>query len=227
MAPDPVLLRQEAERKLFHFAWIVYPLIYYSGYPRAGMLLLTLAALLIWSGFEVARWRGYSVVSPGQIREHEKGRRVMGTFYQVLSLFLAVLLFDEPIAVLAMLCCCVGDAVTGFAGAILADRLGAGRTLIRDYAPASLMVRPAALVADVRHALRHRKSWLLVALMFVACLAPGMIAYPGASLAILAAGAAGAAIADAFAWRVLGLTLNDDLTITLASGAAMSVVAFL
>jgi hypothetical protein len=42
---------------------------------------------------------------------------------------------------------------------------------------------------------------------------------------LISAGAIGAVIADAFAWRVLGFTLDDDLTITLVAGGAMLLAA--
>jgi dolichol kinase len=221
------LLRQEAERKLFHFAWAIYPLIYYMGYPRDGMLLLILSALAIWSGIEIARSRGYSVLSDEQMREHEKKSVVMGTFFQVLSLFLAVLLFDRPAAILAMLFCCVGDSATGFAGAILISLIGTGKTSIREYGRTVMPLRLKTFVADLLYAVRHRKSYLLMAVMFVTCVVTGFIAYPGAGLAFIAAGAAGAVVADGFAWRMLGLTLNDDLTITLAAGGAITLAMLL
>ena len=45
----------EVERKLFHVAWAIDPLLYYFGYPRDGMLILISCQLLIWLGAEAAR----------------------------------------------------------------------------------------------------------------------------------------------------------------------------
>jgi hypothetical protein len=130
-------------------------------------------------------------------------------------------------AVLAMLFCCVGDSITGFVGALMYDVLGARKTLIREYGRVMLPLRPASVIADVRHAIRHRKSPLLMVVMFISCAATGLIMYPALAPAFISAGAIGAVAADAFAWRFFGLTLNDDLTITLAAGGAMTLLAIL
>lgn len=227
MPLDRNLLKQESERKLFHVAWAIVPMLYYFGYPRDGMVLLTFCLLIIWCGFEATQRRGFRWLSEAQMREHEQAGMLTGTFYQVLSLFLAVLLFDKPTAVLAMLFCCMGDSITGLAGALMYDVLGARKTLIREYGRVMLPLRPASVIADVRHAIRHRKSPLLMAVMFISCAATGLIMYPALALAFISAGAIGAVAADAFAWRFFGLTLNDDLTITLAAGGAMTLLAIL
>jgi dolichol kinase len=219
------LLSTEAERKLFHIAWAIIPLLYYFGYPREGMLILIFLELLIWTGFEVARRIGYSAISPSQMRPHEKNGMLMGTFFQIASLFLAVLLFEKNIAILAMLFTCLGDAITSYAGALLYFYIGKDKTAIRDFQFKACPISPASLWDDLLHALGHRKSHALMAVMFIACFIIGLITYPGASLSLISAGAIGAVIADAFAWRVLGFTLDDDLTITLVAGGAMLLAA--
>jgi len=215
----------EGERKLFHIAWAILPLLYYFGYPRIGMLILIFLELLIWTGLEVARKRGFSVISPSQMRAHEKSGMPMGTFFQIASLFLAVLLFEKDIAIMAMLFNCVGDAITSYAGALLYFYIDKDKATIRDYDYKASAISLASLRDDLLYALRHRKSFVLMAIMFVACAAIGFIVYPRASLILISAGALGAVVADAFAWRLLGFTLDDDLTITLASGGAMALVA--
>ncbi|OPY29061.1 MAG: hypothetical protein A4E28_01107 [Methanocella sp. PtaU1.Bin125] len=227
MQLDRKLLNQEADRKLFHLAWAIYPLLYYFGYPRDGMILLTLAAMAIWAAVEAARKLGHNWVSEGLMREHERKGMVIGAFFQITSFFLAVLLFDKPAAVLAMMFCCVGDSVTGVAGALLYGILGTGKTLIRDYSPVRLPLHPASIIKDLRFALWHRKSPALMAVMFFACVATGLAVYPAAALTLIVAGAAGAVVADGFAWRFFGRTVNDDLSITLAAGGAMSLLALM
>jgi dolichol kinase len=227
MALDRRLLKQESERKLFHLAWAIYPLLYYFGYPRDGMILLTLAAMIIWSAVEIARKLGHNWVSDGLMREHERKGMLIGAFFQIASFFLAVLLFDKTTAILAMLFCCVGDSVTGLAGAILSGTLGAGKTLIRDYGRIRLPLRPASIRADLRYALRHSKSPALMAVMFFSCVVTGFFMYPAVTPALLAAGAIGAVVADGFAWRIFGRTVNDDLSITIAAGGAISLLALL
>lgn len=227
MALDRRLLKQESERKLFHFAWAIVPMLYYYGYPRDGMILLTFCLLIIWCGFEVTQKLGYHWLSEAQMRDHERAGMLTGTFYQVLSLFLAVLLFDKTTAILAMLCCCVGDSITGLVGAILYGIIGAGKTLIREYSRVWLPLHPASICVDLRYALRHRKSLALMAVMFFACAIPGFVLYPAAAPAMIATSAIGAVVADGFAWRFFGRTVNDDLTITLAAGGAISLLALI
>jgi dolichol kinase len=223
---DKELLSFEAGRKLFHTAWAIMPALYYFGYPRDCMLTLLLTVLLIWAGLEVARKKGFSVFSGAPLRDHEKDGRLVGTFFQIASMFLAVLLFDRATAVLAMLFCCIGDSVTACAGALLIRHLDRDRVVIRDFGRKS-WPQAWTLREDVLQAVRHRKSRLLMAVMFVTCATVGFLVYPDASPALIAAGASGAVVADAFAWRVCGLTLNDDFTITLASGGAISLAGLI
>lgn len=217
----------EAERKLFHIGWVIMPLLYYLGYPREGMLILLSLGVVLWTGFEIARMRGYSVVSPTQMREHEKKGMLMGTFFQIISLFLAVLFFDKTIAILAMLFTCIGDAVTSYTGALLVAYLGKEKTAIRSYQLKLSPLRLGSIIDDLVHAISHRKSYALMVVMFFTCIIMGFAVYPGTSLKITAAGAAGAVLADAFAWRLLGFTLDDDLTITLLAGVAMTAATIL
>jgi dolichol kinase len=215
---DRELLSVEAERKLFHISWVLLPLLYYFGFPRAGMLLLLFLEILILAGFEVARKKGYSAFSASTMRPHEKGGMLMGTFFQVSALFLAVLLFDKPIAVLAMLFNCIGDSVTAFAGALLYCYLGRDRTKIREFSPG---MKPGTVIEDLVFAVKHHKSPVLMGVMFVTCMAIGVLVYPDISVLVIGAGALGGMVADGFAWKVFGYTLNDDLTISLLAGLAM------
>lgn len=225
MALDRALLTVEFDRKIFHVAWTLLPVLYYLGYPRNGMLVLLFVELLLWAGIEVLRRKGYGLIPAGLMREHERQGAPMGTLYQIASMFLAVLLFDREIAILAMLFCCVGDSVTAFAGAFLLPYLGRGRTAIRACASGEKGTR--AIAEDVRYALSHRKSIVLMFSMFATCMALGFLVYPSQPVLIIAAGSAGTVIADAFAWRVRGITLNDDLTIPVVSGALMSLAVLL
>ena len=225
MRLDHALLKLEFDRKIFHVAWALLPLLYYFGYPRDGMLLLLFIELLIWIGVEAVRKTGYPIVSAELMREHEKQGAPMGTLYQITSLFLAVLFFDREIAILAMLFCCIGDSVTAFAGAILLPYLGRGKTAIR-----TLTARESGTFSsagNLLQALVHRKSAILMLVMFGTCLALGYLFFPRQPLAVIVAGCLGAVIADAFAWRVAGITMNDDLTIPLVSGALMSLLVIL
>lgn len=225
MRLDHVLLKQEFDRKIFHVVWALLPLLYYFGYPREGMLLLLFCQLLIWIGVEAMRKTGYPLISTELLREHERLGAPMGTLYQITSLFLAVLFFDKEIAILAMMFCCIGDSVTAFAGALFLPYLGRGKTAIRTFTAGK--GGTSSLYGDIHQALVHRKSVLLMIVMFVTCLALGFLFFPSRPPAVILAGCLGAVIADAFAWRVAGITMNDDLTIPLVSGALMSLAIFL
>lgn len=218
---DRCLLSIEAERKLFHAAWAIIPAIYYFGYPRDAMLALLLLELLIWIGLEAARKMGYSVFSPSYLRPHEKDGMPVGTLFQIASLFLAVLLFDRAIAVLAMMFNCIGDSATALAGAALYPYLGKEKVDIRHFGYHGAL-KLSSLFGDISHALRHHKSPALMAVMLLSCASAGLLLYPGGPASLILAGAVGAMVADAFAWRVLGYTINDDLSITLLAGCAMS-----
>jgi len=208
----------EAERKLFHAAWAIDPLLYYLGFPRDGMIILVGCQLLIWLGAEAARKAGYSAFSPSYMRPSELKGGFMGSLFQVASFLLAVLLFDKSAAILAMLFNCVGDSAVGLAGAILYTYIGREKAEIRDFQTGS---------RDVLFVFRHHKSMLLMAVMFIACVIPGLVLYPRVSFLLISVGAIGAVVADGFAWRLFGYTLNDDLTITLAAGGAMALAGFL
>lgn len=214
MRLDRDLLSAEAERKLFHIAWAIDPLLYYFGYPRDGLLLLIGCQLLIWIGFEAARRMGYSAFSTSYMRPEEARGAPMGTLFQVASLFLAVLLFDKSIAIIAMLFNCVGDSAVGLAGAVLYPYIGREKAAIREQG-----------VRGLWNMLKSHKAPVLMAVMFLACVVPGFILFPRASPLLMGVGALGAVIADAFAWKLFGYTLNDDLTITLAAGSAMAIAA--
>ncbi len=215
MRLDRDLLSAEAERKLFHIAWAVDPLLYYFGYPRDGMLLLIGCQLLIWIGFEAARRMGFSAFSTAYMRPAERRGAPMGTLFQVASLFLAVLLFDKAVAIIAMVFNCVGDSIVGLAGAVLSPYVGVQKAAVRDIGSKGL-----------RDVLKNHKAPVLMAVMFLACIVPGFILFPRASPLLMSLGALGAVAADAFAWRLFGYTLNDDLTITLAAGGAMAAAAY-
>jgi dolichol kinase len=58
--------------------------------------------------------------------------------------------------------------------------------------------------------------------MFAICVVIGLAFRPELTYLTLAAGAAGAVIADAFPWRSRGFVLDDNLSIPLLAGALMT-----
>jgi dolichol kinase len=86
----------------------------------------------------------------------------------------------------------------------------------RDYS-----VKPRSLAGELSYAVGHPKSPILMAVMFIVCGLIGLALYPSLTLAAAAVGALGAVAADAFPWRLFGLTVDDNLSIPLLSGALM------
>jgi dolichol kinase len=221
MRLDRDLLYVEKERKLFHIAWLILPVLYYFGYPKICMILLLSCEIIIWAFLEVAKRSGYSVFSPAYLREHENKGMPNGSFFLLISFLLAVLLFNKTIAILAMMFNCIGDSVSGYAGAMLYHYVGTGKTAIREFSLKLAPVRVSTLIQDFAYAVSHRKSIIIMSATFISCMAVGLLAYPGSTIYLIAAGAIGAVVADSFAWQVLGITLNDDFTITVIAGLTM------
>lgn len=213
---DLEILAKELSRKSVHMAGFVIPLAYYFFIPRAPLLLILGASVAAAAVLELIRSSGNPIFPGILLRGHEKKGVLAGYFFAVLSSFLAVLLFDKTIAVAAMLFLTLGDGVTGLAGAAMATVAGKKEVDTRDYAH---IVR--SVPGELSYALRHHKSPALMAVMLAACVLIGMALYPSLSPAAIVAGALGAMIADAFPWRLFGVTVDDNLSIPLLSGGLM------
>jgi dolichol kinase len=216
MPPDPGILWREASRKSVHMAGAVIPLAYYFFLSRELTLIILGGAVLVAAVLEYIRLSGNPVFPRLLLRGHEEKGVAGGYFYALLSSFLAVLLFDKAIAVAAMLFLDVGDAVTGLAGAVMTMLVGRKEADKRDY-----HIQKRSLPDELWYAASHPKSPVLMAVMFIVCGLIGLALYPSIPLAAVAAGAVGAMVADAFPWRLFGLTVDDNLSIPLLSGAFM------
>jgi dolichol kinase len=80
---------------------------------------------------------------------------------------------------------------------------------------------------NLAYAIRHHKPVLLMLLMFAICGTIGLAFRPELSYPAIAAGAAGAVIADAFPWRIGRYTIDDNLSIALLAGALMALAQLL
>ena len=210
MPPDRSILGKEVLRKSVHMAGFIVPLAYYFFIPRAYLLVVLPIAVIVAAFLELIRTSGNPIFPRILLRGHEEKGVLAGYFYAVLSLFLAALLFDKTIAVASMLFMTLGDGVTGLAGAAMA------RADTRDYGR-----RPGPAAGEFLHALRHHKPPALMAVMLLSCGLIGLILYPALTPAAIIAGALGSMAADAFPWTVFGITVDDNLSIPLLSGALM------
>ncbi|HTY91692.1 MAG TPA: dolichol kinase [Methanocella sp.] len=222
MSLDLGLLAKEASRKAIHMAGVVVPLAYYFLFSRELILLILLAAVLVAAVLEYVRLSGHPIFPSILLRGHEENGVVGGYFYALLSSFLAVLLFDKAIAVAAILFLDLGDAITGLAGAIMTMVDGPKEADKRSGAAAK-----SSLVGELRYAVTHPKSPALMAVMLAVCGCIGIALYPSLSFKMIAAGAFGAMVADAFPWRLLRFTVDDNLSIPLVSGALMWLASML
>jgi dolichol kinase len=216
MPPDWSLLTKEALRKSLHMAGFVIPLVYYFFIPRTVLLFILAAAVAAAALLELIRTSGNPIFPRVLLREHEEKGVLAGYFYSVLSMFLALLLFDKTVATAAMLFLTLGDGITGLAGALMSELTGRKEADKRDY---SHTARP--LLGELSYAASHHKPPVLMAVMLVTCGFIGLALYPALSPAAIIAGALGSVIADAFPWSFFGIMVDDNLSIPLLSGALM------
>ena len=222
MTLDWNILAREASRKAVHVAGVAIPLAYYFFLSRELVLLILGAAVLAAAVLESIRLSGNPIFPGLLMRGYEEKGVIGGYFFALLSSFLAVFLFDKAVAVAAMLFLDVGDAVTGLAGAVMTMLTGRKEADKRDYG-----TQERSLAEELWYAFSHPKSPVLMAVMFAACGLIGFFLRPSLSPAAIAAGSLGAVVADAFPWRFFGLTVDDNLSIPLLSGALMWLAALL
>lgn len=225
MAFDRSLFFKELGRKAFHAAGIIIPAAYFFFLSREQML-AALAICVLGAGvLEYMRLGGRSLFGAEFMRPSED-KRLGGYFYAAVSLFLAVLLFEKTIAIAAMLCLVIGDALTGLSGVVLSMYMGRRTADVRreDTAKKGIISR---IIGDTAYALSHPKTPVLMIFMFAICSAIGLLFYPALPLAVIAAGALGAVIADCFPWRFLGFVIDDNLSIPLTVGIFMSLTLLL
>ncbi len=216
MTLDWGILTREVSRKSVHAAGAVIPLAYYFFLSREQVLLILGFAVAGAAILEYIRLSGNPIYPRFLLRGHEAKGVAGGYFYALLSSFLVVLLFDKAVAVASMLFLDVGDAVTGLAGAVLTMLVGPKEADKRDY-----KTHRRSLPGELLYAAGHPKSPALMAVMLAVCGLIGLLLYPSLSPVAIAAGALGAMVADAFPWRFFGLTVDDNLSIPLLSGALM------
>ena len=212
---DRGLFLKELGRKAFHIGGCIIPVAYYFFVPREIMVVALAACVLGAAFLEYMRLSGRDLYPTVFMRPSEDGR-LGGYFYAASSMLLAVLLFSKAIAVAAILFLVLGDSITGLAGMVLYMYTGKQSIAVRDGA-----------LAGLKHAVTHPKPLSLMLLMFVVCLAIGLLFRPELSYPAIAAGAVGAVIADAFPWRIGQYVIDDNLSIPLVAGALMALASLL
>jgi len=203
----------EMRRKAIHLTGLLVPAAILL-FGKGAAVGFVAAALVVAVILERARLSG-KVRLPA-VRDHE-AERVAGYFYYILGALLAVLFFTPPIAIAAMLMLALGDAASGIIGSVV--RGSAVRTVI--MGGGGRRIKPVPVVAGT----------------FAVCLAIGYVASiiegiyfsgPGVlSLLVCTTGAAAATFADAVPLSFRERVVDDNLTIPLFAGSAMSLAALL
>jgi len=192
------IIRKELLRKAFHITGLIVPVLYYFFVSRDEALLYLAIAVIVAGSLEAIRLSGHDIYPDLLLRDPFEKKRLYGYFWSLLSMLLAVFLFDKAIAVSSMIFMLLGDSAAGLAGAAIVHYKGRQHV---DPKPPSVM-----------------------AVMFLTCMASGLLFYPGLSLPVIASGAAGATVAEAFTWKISGRTVNDNFLIPLVSRAIMTLM---
>ncbi len=198
-------LSRELRRKAFHIAGSLIPVGYYFISREIAIIVLSSANALILP-VEWLRLRGKIKLPQVLLRPHEE-KNVAGYIYFQIAALLSILIFDKTIAIAALLMLSIGDTAAGLAGAIIKG-------------------------GDVRHNEKNTlKHPAIMFVMFAVCIAIGLILsgiQPSSDMRYLSfkvyvAGALGAVLGDAVPIRIMGKSIDDNLTIPLLSGALMTV----
>lgn len=131
-------------------------------------------------------------------RSHEHFR-ISGALYFAFSALFAILFFQKEIAISTLLMLAIGDSISGIAGAAFEIRVGGFK-------------EP-----------RGKKPLNLFMVMLVICL---LLAYPFLPFEAALIGAVVAALADSLPLNLFDEMLDDNLTIPILSGTAMSIAMY-
>ncbi|MEM2933517.1 MAG: hypothetical protein QXL78_01180 [Methanocellales archaeon] len=128
-------------------------------------------------------------------RSHEY-LSISGALYFAFSALFAILFFQKEIAISTLLMLAIGDSICGIAGAAFEIKIGGFKES------------------------RRRKPVHLFMLMLIICL---LLAYPFLPFEAALIGAVVAALADSLPLNLFDEMLDDNLTIPILSGTAMSI----
>jgi dolichol kinase len=206
-------LSTEARRKAIHLTGLSVPaaLLLFGKAAAIGFVAAALAAAAL---LERARLSGKLRLPAVRDQEAE---RVAGYFYYILGALMTVALFSSPIAVAAMLMLALGDAASGIIGSVV--RGSAVRTRMMEGGGRRTKPMPVVAGTFAVCLLVGNAASLLEGIYFVG---PGVLTLP-----VRTVGAAAATFADAIPLTFRGKIIDDNLSIPLFSGSAMSLAALL
>jgi len=203
--PKLDLLERELKRKAIHICGSLIPILYIFTQWEVAVLILSscfpIALAVEWHRLKY----GWSF---SFIRSHEK-QKISAALYFAFSSLFTVFFFEKAIAIAALLMLAIGDTVSGIAGAAFqikgsdvrhSETSGSGNS--------NLKIKPVELFG----------------ITFVICFFLGYLFLP---LKAALAGAFVAALADSVALDLHGEVLDDNLTIPVLSGVAMSLASLL
>ncbi|ABK14067.1 MAG: hypothetical protein H5T42_06925 [Methanothrix sp.] len=195
-------LIKEIRRKSIHLTGLSVPIILLKAgwYVTVGFVA---TALLVAVVLEALRLRG--MIHLPEVRQSEQGR-VAGYFFYISGCLLAVILFSEMVAALAILMLCIGDAASGIVGSVVVG------SNVRDIDNTQL------------NSTRKRKPRVVAAAMLSVCVLLGFLTSGFTHLPphVYLAGAAGATLADSVPLFIKGRSVDDNFAIPLVSGALMT-----
>jgi len=222
--PDVSLtLRRELARKALHVTSAVVPAAYAAGAPRAALLALLLALVVVAAAVELARWRSararerFLRATGLLLRAHEH-QRLSGATWLLASFALAVALYPRAVAVAAMWGVAVGDASAAVVGRLAArrraNRAGAAHRAATTPHTSDVPTTPAVTRAEPA-GVTAGKTFAGSAACFVATLAGALaVARLGAGESVVAA------LAGALAERP-ARPFDDNVRIVAAVGVAV------
>ncbi len=189
------MLEKELKRKAIHISGSLIPIFYIFAIWEVAVLIISICFLAALS-LEWHRLKyGWQV---SFARSHEQ-LGISGALYFAFSALLAILFFQKEIAISTLLMLAIGDSISGIAGAAFEiKRIDAGLKESRG---------------------RKRKPAGLFLTMLVICFSLGCVFLP---FEVALIGATVAALADSLPLNLFEEALDDNLTIPILSGIAMT-----
>jgi len=189
-------------RKVYRMFGLVFVFAYLF-IDRNSLVKILLAVVALLAFLEFLRFK-YPKITKEYIKlpiaKEKERRNISGTTFFMVSVFLSVLLFSKPIAMLSIVFLTLGDAVAALAG------MRFGRTIITGS-----------------------KSFEGSLACFIACLVSGVFLatlfepFLGISFMVVFLGAIAATIAELVSVKIGKFTIEDNLVIAVAAGLVMSI----
>jgi dolichol kinase len=206
-------LAMEVKRKTIHLSGLSVPasILFFGKATTVGLVALALGAALF-----LERRRLAGKVKLPAVRDSEADR-VAGYVYYIFGALLAVLLFSPAIAIAAMLMLSLGDAASGIIGSVVGGSgVRAGIIEGQGWKPKPLPV----VVGTFAVCLVMGYGAHLLEVRFFS--GPELLSFP-----VFLVGAVAATVADAVPLSLQKRVIDDNLSIPVFSGVAMTVAGLL